>query len=246
MLAALRGSLSVSAVNLPFSWDDHRSRAPLLLAEQLGRLATALAGECLSRVETHLQGVEDSLQEPVSLAVARGALAATLGESVSYVNVEHTAAARSIELVRSVSGPSAAYAFLIGVTATGSMGEVALAGTLFHRDRPRVVRFGRIPLEFSPEGRLLVLRTDDVPGTVGKVGTLLGDSGINIADIHLARKDGEQDAWTVLRLDQQPGSEVLSRLEALPFVRAVRSTDLGDPWCRLRRSERSQDVEVSA
>jgi len=50
----------------------------------------------------------------------------------------------------------------------------------------------------------------------------------------------------VLRLDQQPGSEVLSRLEALPFVRAVRSTDLGDPWCRLRRSERSQDVEVSA
>ncbi len=237
MLAALAGSLSLSAVNLPFSWDPQRSLVPLQLGEQIGRLAVALVGEPLARLEVRLDDVEDALHEPVTLAVARGALAGALGDAVGYVNVEQVAVSRGVELVRTVSNSPTVFPLLVGVTATGAGGEIELAGTLFDRDRPRVVRFGKIPLEFSPKGRLLVLRTADLPGTVGTVGSLLGDSRINIADVHLARKDGEEDAWTVFRLDQQPSQDVLDRLAKLPFVRAVRSIDLGDPWPRRQRSE---------
>jgi D-3-phosphoglycerate dehydrogenase len=72
-----------------------------------------------------------------------------------------------------------------------------------------------------------VLRNRDVPGVVGKLGTILGEGAINIAEIHLARHDGETDAMAVLRLDQAPSETVLARLRAQPEVREVRLADLG-------------------
>jgi D-3-phosphoglycerate dehydrogenase len=102
---------------------------------------------------------------------------------------------------------------------------VELAGTLFGEDEGRVVRFRGYPLEFRPEGRLLVLTNRDVPGVVGKLGTLLGQAGVNIAEIHLARHGGE-DAAAVLRVDQEPGPPCLAELAALPEVHEVKLVDL--------------------
>jgi D-3-phosphoglycerate dehydrogenase len=231
VLQALRGSLDVSAVNLPFVWDGRRDPGYLLLAEQLGRLASALlAGSMAHEIAVDLWSLEEGLDRPLSLAAARGALVASLGDSVGYVNVGQIAASRGVAIVRRVHSGKSDYPGLIGVSVRNGAGVIDLAGTLFDGRRPRVVRFGRVPLEFTPEGRLLVLRSYDEPGVVGRVGTLLGGAGINIADIHLARKDGEEDAWTVLRLDEVPGSELLDRLAALPAVRTVRLIDLGHPW----------------
>ena len=66
-----------------------------------------------------------------------------------------------------------------------------------------------------------------MPGVVGKLGTLLGAAGVNIAEIHLARNDGEGTALAVLRLDQQPAPATLAELAALPEVRRVQAIDLG-------------------
>jgi D-3-phosphoglycerate dehydrogenase len=87
------------------------------------------------------------------------------------------------------------------------------------------VRFENYPLEFRPSGKLLVLENLDKPGVVGKVGTLLAESNVNIADIHLARRG--QEALAVLRLDQEPTPELVERLEALPEVKSARRVLLG-------------------
>ena len=93
-----------------------------------------------------------------------------------------------------------------------------------------MVRYDDYRLEFRPEGRLLMLRNRDVPGVVGRVGTLLGEAAVNIADIHLARGQGqgpeEVDAVAVIRLDQAPAEEVLERLRALPEVSQAQLIDL--------------------
>lgn len=230
LLDALSGSLAVPAVNLPFTWPGRGEASPLILAEQLGRLASSLVGGAVHSLTVELWGLDESLHRPLTLGAARGALLASLGESVGYVNVEQVAASRGIELVRAVHATTDGYANLIGIGLTNGTQRIELAGTLFDGVRPRVVRFGRIPLEFAPEGRLLVLRSYDRPGVVGTVGTLLGEAGVNIADVHLARKDGEEDAWTVLRLDQAPDRNLLERLAALPALRTVRLVDLGHPW----------------
>ena len=226
LIGALEGSTAVSAVNLPFTPAGTRGEPFLRLGEQLGRLASALLGGSVKRLQVDLWGVDEGLRRPVSVAVLKGALTPFLGEAINYVNAEHMAKTRGIEVVRATHAESGDYPFLVGVTLAGEGGAIDLTGTLFGDRDARVVRFAGFRLEFRPSGKLLVLRNLDVPGVVGRIGTLLGEARVNIAEIHLARRDGEDNALAVLRLDQQPDEPTLARLRELPGVVSARAIDL--------------------
>ncbi|MEO8503863.1 MAG: phosphoglycerate dehydrogenase [Acidobacteriota bacterium] len=218
LIAALEGSTAVTAVNLPFAPAGSRGEPYLRLGEQLGRLAGALAGGSLKRVQVDLWGVDEALRRPVSVAVLKGALTPFLGDSVNYVNAEIVAASRGIEVVRATHAEAGEYSPLVGVVIESSGGTADIAGTLFGERDARIVRFSGFRLEFHASGKLLVLRNRDVPGVVGRIGTLLGDSGINIAEIHLARREGDENALAVLRLDQEPDASLMKKLSALGDV----------------------------
>jgi D-3-phosphoglycerate dehydrogenase len=230
VLAALGGSLSVTAVNLPFRAAGPGGEPYLRLGEQLGRLASSLLGGSLKTLQVDLWGVDEELGVPVSIAAIRGALGPFLGEAVNFVNAEKLAEDRGIEVVRATHRQAGEYPHLIGVTVSGASGSVEFAGTVFGESDLRVVRYDNYRLEFRPEGRLLMLSNRDVPGVVGRLGSLLGEAGINIADIHLARGSangqGEVDAVAVLRLDQRPDETVLDGLRALPEVSQAQLVDL--------------------
>jgi hypothetical protein len=183
------------------------------------------------RLQVDLWGIDEAFRAPVSVAALKGVLTPFLGEAVNYVNAERIAEGRGVEVVRSTHSAASDYPHLVGVTLSGGGRSVELDGTLFGERDLRVVRLGGYRLEFRPEGKLLFLENRDVPGVVGKVGTLLADAGINIADIHLARTDGrpgeERKAMAVLRLDQEPTDDLLARLTALEVVRSARRVDLG-------------------
>jgi D-3-phosphoglycerate dehydrogenase len=225
VLSSLDGSLAVTAVNLPFRPAGTHAEPFLLLGEQLGRLAGKLLGGSAQRVQIDLWGIDDVLRQPVAVAVVKGILMPFLGEGVNYVNAERIAESRGIETVRATHSATADYPHLLGVTLSGEGRSIELAGTVFGDSDPRIVRFGGFPLEFRPAGLLLVLRNQDRPGVVGKIGQLLGEADLNIADIHLARQ--ESDALAVLRLDGEPSSATLERLRELPEVRTVQLVDLG-------------------
>ncbi len=227
VLAALAGSLAVSAVNLPFRPAGSRAEPYLRLAERLGRLASCVLGEPLRRVEVHHWSLEDSMAAPVGVAVLKGALVPFLGEAVNYVNAERQASSRGIEVVHSRHTEPSDWSHLVGVRVHGASADAEVAGTLYGERDPRCVRFLGFQLEFRPSGRLLVVRNRDVPGVVGKLGTLLGDAAINIAEIHLARLPSA-DALAVLRLDQEPSRAVLDRIRSMPEVRQVSVFDLGE------------------
>jgi D-3-phosphoglycerate dehydrogenase len=224
VVAALAGSLAVTAVNLPFRPAGTRGEPYVALGELLGRFASSVSGEAMSRLRVDLWGIEELLRAPVTVAALKGALTPFLGEAVNYVNAERLAGDRNIEVVRSTHSTSA-HPHLIGVAVEGPDGETEVAGMLYGEE-PRVVQFAGFHLEFRPEGLLLVLRNRDVPGVVGRLGTLLGEAGINIADIHLARREGGEDALAVLRLDQEPPAACLEELRALPEVRGAQVVDL--------------------
>ena len=226
VLAALDGSLAISAVNLPFRPAGAHGEPFLRLAERLGRLAGCLQGGSVNRLRVDLWGIDDSLAVPVTVAALKGALTCFLGEAVNYVNAEKLAASRGIEVVRASHQGQGDYPHLVSVQLGGESGEIDLAGTLFGENDARVVRFRGFRLEFRPEGRLMVLSNRDVPGVVGRLGTLLGEGGVNIAEIHLARLSGGEDAVAVLRLDQQPDEAVLRRIADLPEVHGVQVADL--------------------
>ena len=228
VLAALDGSLAVTAVNLPFAATGTRGEPYLHLGERLGRLASGLLGGGAESLQVDLWGIDEPLRVPLAVAALKGALEPFLGEAVNYVNASAVAEARGIEMVRSTHTSAGDYPHLVGVTLRGRGRKAAVQGTLFGERDPRVVGFEGFRLEFRPEGKLLVLRNLDVPGVVGKIGSLLGAAGVNIGDIHLARPEGggEEHAVAVLRLDQDPGPETLGALVALPEVSWAQVVDM--------------------
>lgn len=224
VVAALEGSLAVTAVNLPFRPAGSRGEPYLALGELLGRFASSVGGEAMSRLQVDLWGIEEPLRAPVTVAALKGSLTPFLGEAVNYVNAERVAADRNVEVICSTHSGSD-HPHLVGVAVVGEDDTIEVAGTLYGEE-PRVVSFAGFNLEFRPEGLLLVLRNEDVPGVVGRLGTTLGEASINIADIHLARQNGGGDALAVLRLDQCPPQECLEALRRLPEVKEVRVVDL--------------------
>lgn len=226
VLGALEGSLELTAVNLPFSPTGGRAQHFVALAEQMGSLCSSLLGASVLEVKVELWGMDEDIRVPLTIAALKGALSPFLGEAVNFVNAEKIAESRGIEVVRSVYHSSGEYPELVGVTLSGETGSVEVAGTVFGDSDPRVVRLEGYRLEFRAKGRLLVLRNSDVPGVVGTLGTFLGEAGINIAEIHLARKTGGGEALAVLRLDQAPPEATVAALEALPEVSRVRVVDL--------------------
>jgi D-3-phosphoglycerate dehydrogenase len=225
VLAALSGSLAVAAVNLPFRPTGGRAEPFMALGETLGRMAGSLLGGPLQKLQVDVFGLDEALCAPVAVAVLKGVLTPFQGEDVNYVNAEQIAKARRIEVVRSVRSAPGEYPNLVELTLSGGGRSVKLGGTVFGEHDLRVVRYEDYPLEFRPEGKLLVLENHDRPGVVGKIGTLLAEADVNIADIHLARRG--QEAVAVLRIDQEPTEELLERLNRLDEVKSARRVLLG-------------------
>ncbi len=227
VLDALAGSLAVAAVNLPFRPTTGGGRVELFmaLAEKLGCMAYSLLDAPPQGLQVDVWGLDESLRAPVTVAALRGILKPFLGDEVNFVNAERIAENRGIAVVRSTHSAPGDYPQLVEITLSGGGRSVQLGGTLFGDSDPRVVRFGDYRLEFRPEGNLLVLENHDRPGVVGKIGTLLAEADINIADIHLSRRG--QEALAVLRLDQEPPPALVEKLRALPEVKSARRAVLG-------------------
>lgn len=224
VLAALSGSLAVAAVNLPFRPTGGKAEPFMALATALGRTASGLLGSAPQELRIATWGLDEGVRAPVEVAALKGVLVPFLGEAVNFVNAERIAEQRGVEIARAAPGGPADYPHLIELRLRGGDKSVEIAGTLF-RGEPRVVRLEGYQLEFRPVGNLLVLENVDRPGVVGKIGTLLAEAQVNIADIHLARRGAE--ALAVLRLDQEPSEDVVVRLRSLPEVKSAQRVLLG-------------------
>jgi D-3-phosphoglycerate dehydrogenase len=226
VLDALRGVDYRNAVNLPFVAVGGLGeiRPWLDLAERLGRLAAELtAGERIARVEVEVRGPEVAPHaQPLSVALLKGVLAPALGdEVVNYVNAAHRAAERGIAVARSRHPSAAEYANLVGCRIATDRSERAAAGTLFH-DRPRAVEIEGYHLDAPPVGDVLLVWNRDVPGVIGRVGTILGNAGVNIAEWRLGRSAPGETALAFINLDNPAPPDILEALTQIPGVQRVR------------------------
>jgi D-3-phosphoglycerate dehydrogenase / 2-oxoglutarate reductase len=230
--ALVHGDLS-GAVNAPFVVGDRvqRLRPLLAMAQRLGRLAAALTDGAITSVEIRFGGDEDFLR-PLAAGAVAGLLADVVGAAgVNVVNALHLAKARGIEVDRTRVDANRDYADFIEVRATGSGRSSRVAGALLAEGHPRVVRIGDFRLDVVPRGVLLLLRNRDVPGVIGRVGSLLGDAGINIAEYHQARLSAGGEALAAISVDSPLKPETLTALRSFPEVLDARQVqfDLVEP-----------------
>ncbi len=217
------------AVNAPaIGGEEMRRLRPLLdLAERLAVLAAALQTGGIDEIEIRYAGDDDAALRPLASAALVGFLNAVLGRgSSNWVNAAHLVEQRGIEVRRMHSGAHGDYAEYVEVALLGGDQETRLAGALLGEGFPRVVRIDEFHVDVVPRGTLLVLRNRDVPGVIGRVGTVLGDAGVNIAEYHQARVEQGGEALAAISVDGRVGEDVLGRLRRLRAVRDVRQAVL--------------------
>ncbi len=225
--ALLEGDYS-RAVNAPAVGGEamRRIRPLLELAERLGRLAAACADGPTRAVEIcHAGGLEEALR-PLSAAALVGLLGDVVGRgAVNYVNALHLAASRGLRVERVRLTPDGDYAEYVELRLTGAR-RTRVAGALLAEGHPRVVRIDDFHVDILPRGALVVLRNRDVPGVIGRVGTLLGDGGVNIAEYHQARLTEGGDALAAVSVDGRLDADLLAALRRVPDVHQVRQVQL--------------------
>jgi D-3-phosphoglycerate dehydrogenase len=228
--ALLAGDLSF-AINVPgISGDLLRRLGPLLdLSRRLGRLALALVDGPVSVVEVDYGGKDEAAPRPVLMAAVEGLLSAMSVEPVSLVNALLIAEERGIRHARRTGAPEPGFETTVGVSLETARGRARVAGALAGNSHGRVIRIDDYHVDVAPEGWMLVIRNRDVPGVIGRVGTLLGGAGINIGAYHQARLDlPGHDALAAITVDQALTNGVLDELARVPEISQVRLASFGD------------------
>ncbi len=199
----------------------------LPLAEKLGALAGQLLPTGPKEVLVSVAGdLSTAPTRPLSNRVLVGLLRHVLETPVNEVSAPAVAKERGLVLREERVAEPQDYATLLTVTVKGQGGEVSVAGTVYGRAEPRIVRLGAFRLEGVPDGQVILCENDDAPGVVGNLGTTLGEAGVNIARISLSRTDDRTRAFAFLNVDSAPAPEVLDRVRALPHVRQVKAISL--------------------
>ncbi|HEX6694552.1 MAG TPA: phosphoglycerate dehydrogenase [Longimicrobiales bacterium] len=226
--ALLDGDLT-SAVNAPaIGGDAMRRLRPLVeLAEKLGRLGAALIDGPLAGVTVRYAGPDEQFVKPLAAAAIAGALRGAVGASgINTVNAMHIAELRGIDVERAGVAAHGSDEEFLDVRLRCDGDEVRIAGAVVAGRHARLVRINRFRVVVRAEGSLVVLRNRDVPGVIGRVGTLLGEAGINIAEYHQARLQAGGEALAAISVDGTMDEVVLRRLRALPEIIDVRQANL--------------------
>jgi D-3-phosphoglycerate dehydrogenase len=238
----LSGGIVRNAVNLPsLSAEQYRRVQPYLaLAERLGSMIAqviAARGTRLERIRVAFAGEPAELGTRVlRSAVLAGVLNAALAEKVNLVNAESIASARGLVVEERAGRREHGFPDTIEVTGETtasrtanepSKGSFSAEGTVLEGASPRVLRIDGMALEAPLEGTLLLIRNRDVPGAIGKVGTLLGSLGMNIATYALGRQApvAGAEAISLVRLDGEVPDSILGPLleiGALTEARLIR------------------------
>ena len=213
---ALQGEFVPDAVNVQAGGVVDEDVRPLLaLAEKLGRVFTAVAGGVAASVAVEVRGEIVTHDVGVlKLAATKGLFASVVDERVTYVNAPQLAADRGVEVELLVSEEPAEHQNLVTVRGALPDGRtVSVAGTLTltaTREISKLTGVDDFDLDLTADGVLLFLRYIDRPGVIGAIGTLLGESGVNIAAMQVARREVHGEALMTLTVDSSIDPELLS------------------------------------
>lgn len=211
----VRGEIK-NPVNLSVTLKPHLT-AFAGLAETLGRFVSQIAPGGLSRVEVGVYGeLGRSADDTQVLAVCalQGVLGDRVDENVNVVNVGLIAKSRGIELNVRRADTARTYRNLIVVKLLADGKGRSVAGTLFEGTGARIVAIDDFDIDVRPAPWMLAMSYPDRPGMIGKIGTILGEAGINIAGMSVGRREKRGQAFVVLTVDEPVSAGVAERIRS--------------------------------
>jgi D-3-phosphoglycerate dehydrogenase len=225
--ALLEGTIR-NAVNMPTL--DAKTLAligpHLRFGEKLGRFLSQLAPRRVDSLNINYSGkVNEVDTTAITRAVLKGFLQSAGGSEVNEVNAPAFAESLGLQITETRLSAPGDYSDLLELSASAEGKDISVGGAFFGIT-PRIVSINARPVEARPQGVILVLENTDRPGMVGRIGTLLGQHGVNIATMSLSRNQAGGTALTVLNLDTAPGEELLKEIGNSDDIRSAQVIQL--------------------
>ncbi len=235
VIAGLRGEIVKNAVNIPALSEESfaKLQAFIGLTEQMGILYRQIRRKRVKRVEIVFAGRE--IDEPadakiLSLVALKGILEGSMASgNVNFVNAGYLAEQIGIEVRETISLESGDYRNLIRMIVTEGDGEeFVIAGTVLERKHPRIVQIGDYPITFIPDGRMAYVPHSNVPGVIGRVGTTMGEFGVNISRMVTSSgmADGSRDSIMIISFDNDVPQAAIDRCLELDEIYEIKMVNL--------------------
>src|SRR5437660_10172020 len=198
----------------------------LRFGEKLGKFLSQIAPKRAESLNINYSGkVNEVDTTPITRAILKGFLQIAGGSDVNDVNAPAFAETLGVKVTESRLSSPGDYTDMLEMSVLGERNTVSVGGAFFGAT-PRIVSINSRPVEARPHGVVLVLESTDRPGMVGRIGTLLGNHGVNIATMSLSRNQAGGTALTVLNLDTAPSEELLRQIRASEDIRSAQVIQL--------------------
>jgi D-3-phosphoglycerate dehydrogenase / 2-oxoglutarate reductase len=194
-----------------------------LLAEKMGSFQSQLIDSGIEEVRINYTGkVSEYDVKPLTAALLKGLLTPILKDDVNFVNAPYIASARGIKIVESKTSTSEDFSSLIMCRVKSMEGENIVSGTIFGKTLLRILRINNFYLEAIPEGHILLIRNQDVPGVIGSITSRLGVHKVNIGRMQVGQEKEKRQNVIFLTTDRAVSDAILEEIRALDNVYMAR------------------------
>lgn len=211
-----------NALNMPITNIDELNRLEpyMNLARRMGLLQAQLAKGVVRKVKMECSGNLDDTK-PIILSFLKGLLENVSGSRINFVNAFAIAEERGVIIDHSFSSKETTFTNLIETFVDSDSGKIEIGGSAFSGNHLRIVNLMGFDVDFRPEGPMVFLKNKDVPGVIGKVGTLLGGNQVNIGEYHLSRSKGTDTAYAIIKVDEILDNNLINELNELDEILEV-------------------------
>ena len=181
------------------------------LSEKMGKMIYQLSSSPIKSVEVCCYGdAEDS--KSICLIFLKGLLSEITDSRINMINADLISSERGINYSHSYKTDKVSYLNLIHCKVITENNTIDLSGSVFSESHLRIVNIMGFDIDLEPSGNMLFIKNNDVPGVVGKIGTILGKMNINIAGYLLSRIEGNDFAYAVIKVDSKVNSESIQKI----------------------------------
>ena len=197
----------------------------LEMSEKLGIILSQLINESVNSIKIDCFGLIEELK-PMTISFLKGLFNKVTDNRVNFINAISIAEERGISISHSYSSKQISYSNLVLATVATPSGEYSIGGSVFAENHPRIVKIMGYNIDVFPEGVMLFMKNKDIPGVIGKIGTLLGDNNINIASYILSREVKDKSAYAIVKVDEKLNEYLMSKIRSLNEIKTINQLEL--------------------
>ena len=224
-IASAKGISYPNALNLPIKESELPDflRPYLELTQKIGHMSAQVTKSGVQSMKITTSGKVSEHMDSLTTFATVGVLKESLGDQINYVNAEHVAVERGMQIEKETALSGSGFENMVTLRLTTQNGNVfKISGTVLGDSAQRIVDIDDYALELEPKGNLILFKNSDEPGVIGDVGRLIAEHQVNIADFRLGR-DGKGHALAVVKVDDTVSKALMADLEALDACITARS-----------------------